>query len=177
MIGVDVAGDREVVAQDDRVAPFLGRPASDPVDPGPVALAEHPVDEPVIGGQVVLGQEADLEGGLGHARQARLVGRPGLLVEVAPEPVRDVVVGEPLLGDLGVAVVQPARLGLQLHQQRPIVGQCLAGIEFLAGIESADGCGHGGLLVDVARPVPGSKRRLMAIRVRPSVIADIAAPR
>ena len=106
---VDVAGDRQVVAQDDRVAALLGGPATDPVDPRAVALAEHPVDEAVVRGQVVLGQEADLEGGLGDAGQARLVRRPRLLVEVAPEAVRDVVVGEPLLGDPGVAVVQPSR--------------------------------------------------------------------
>ena len=97
---VDVAGDRQVVAQDDGVAALLRGPAPDPVDPGAVALAEHAVDEPVVAGQVVLGQEADLEGRLGDAGQPRLVGRPGLLVEVAPEPVRDEVVREPLLGDL-----------------------------------------------------------------------------
>ena len=118
---VDVAGDRQVVAQDDRVATLLGGPPADPVDPRPVAPAEHPVDEPVVRGQVVLGQEVDLEGRLGDAGQPRLVGRPGLLVEVAPEPVRDVVVGEPLLGDLGVAVVEAARLGLELDEQGLLV--------------------------------------------------------
>ena len=54
-------------------------------------------------------------------RQAWLVGRPGLLVEVAPEPVRDVVVGEPLLGDLRVAVVQAGGLGLELVEEGDVV--------------------------------------------------------
>ena len=36
---VDVAGDRQVVAQDDRVAALLGGPAPDPVDPRPVAAS------------------------------------------------------------------------------------------------------------------------------------------
>ena len=108
---VEVAGHRQVVAQDDRVAALLGGPAADPVDPRAIAGPEHPVDEPVVRGQVVLGQEVDLERGLGDAGQAGLIGRPRLLVEVAPEPVRDVVVGEPLLGDPGVAVVEAAASG------------------------------------------------------------------
>ena len=36
---IDVAGDGQVVAQDDRVAALLRGPAADPVDPRPVALA------------------------------------------------------------------------------------------------------------------------------------------
>ena len=79
---VDVAGDREVVAQHDRVPALLGGPAPDPVQPRPIALAEHPVDQAVVAGQVVLGQQADLERRLGDAGQPRLVGCPGLLVEV-----------------------------------------------------------------------------------------------
>ena len=75
--------DREVVPQHDRVAALLGGPAADPVEPRAVALAEHPVDQAVVARQVVLGQQADLERGLGDAGQPRLVRRPGLLVEVA----------------------------------------------------------------------------------------------
>ena len=71
----------------------------------------------MVARQVVLGQEADLERGLGDAGQPRLVGRPRLLVEVASEPIRDVVVGEPLLGDLLVAVEQAAGLGLELEEE------------------------------------------------------------
>ena len=103
------------------MATLLGGPAPDPVDPGAVAGPEHAVDEPVVAGQVVLGQQADLEGGLGDAGQPRLVGRPRLLVEVAPEPVRDVVVGEPFLGDRGVAVEEPAGLGLEFVEQGSLV--------------------------------------------------------
>ena len=99
------------------MATLLRRPAPDPVDPGAVAGAEHAVDEPVVAGQVVLGQQADLEGGLGDAGQARLVRGPRLLVEVAPQPVRDVVVGEPFLGDGRVTVVQAAASGCQLVQR------------------------------------------------------------
>ena len=139
---VDVAGDRQVVAQDDRVAALLGGPAADPVDPRPIALAEHPVDEPVVGGQVVLGQEADLERRLGDAGETRLVRRPRVLVEVAPEPVRDELVREPLLGDLGVAVVQAARLGFELDEQRLVHRQRFGWIEPLAGFEAAFGVGH-----------------------------------
>ena len=102
---------------------LLRGPAADPVDPRAIALAEHPVDEPVVRGQVVLGQEADLERRLGDARQARLVGRPGLLVEVTAEAVRDEVVGEPLLRDLGVTVVQAAGLRLELLEQGHVHGQ------------------------------------------------------
>ena len=129
---VDVAGHGQVVAQDDRVASLLGGPAAHPVDPRAVALAEHPVDEPVVARQVVLGQEPDLERRLRDARQPRLVRRPGLLVEVPSQPVRDVVVREPLLGDLEVALEEPAGLGLELDEQLAIeVGD--------------DGVGHGSL--------------------------------
>ena len=118
---IDVAGHREVVAQDDRVPALLGRPAADPVDPRAVAAPEHPVDEPVVRGQVVLGEQVDLERGLGHAGEPRLFGGPRILVEVAPQPIRDVVVREPLLRHARVTVVQPARLGLELDQERAFV--------------------------------------------------------
>src|SRR6185436_5027003 len=91
---------------------------------------------------VVLGQEADLEGGLGHACQARLVGRPRLLVEVAPEAVRDVVVGEPLLRDLRVAVVEAGSFGLELHEQGLVHGQGLLWGKLLTGIQATKGLGH-----------------------------------
>ena len=45
---VDVSRDRQIVPEDDRVAALLGCPASDPVHPRAVALAEHPVDQPVV---------------------------------------------------------------------------------------------------------------------------------
>ena len=75
----------------------------------------------MVRGQVVLGQEADLERGLGDAGQARLVGCPRLLVEVATEAIRDEVVREPLLRDAGMAVVQTAGFRLELVQERFMV--------------------------------------------------------
>ena len=123
---VEVARDRQVVAQHDRVPALLGRPAADPVHPRPVALAEHAVDQAVVAGQVVLGQEADLERRLGDAGEPRLLRRPGLLVEVATEPVRDVLVGEPLLGDLEVSLDEAADLRLQLLEHGAVeVGDLL----------------------------------------------------
>jgi hypothetical protein len=119
--GVDVPRDREVVAQHDRVPALLGRPAPDPVEPRPVAVPEHPVDEPVVAGQVVLRQQPDLERGLGDAGEARLVRCPRLLVEVAAQPVGDELVGEPLLGHAGVAVVQAPDLGLELVEEGSVV--------------------------------------------------------
>ena len=81
------------------------------------------MDEAVVRGQVVLRQEVDLEARPGDAGEARLVGRPGLPVEVTAEPVRDVVVGEPLLGDLRVAVVEAGGLRLELIEEGDVVGQ------------------------------------------------------
>ena len=115
--GVDVAGDHEVVPEDDRMATLLRGPAADPVDPRPITAAEHAVDQAVVAGQVVLREEADLERDLGDTRQPGLVGRPGLLVEVPSQSIGDVVVREPLLRHLGVPVVQPTGLRLQLQQQ------------------------------------------------------------
>ena len=40
-------------------------------------MAVLAMDEAVVARQVVLRQEVDLEGGLRHAGQPRLVGRPG----------------------------------------------------------------------------------------------------
>ncbi len=114
----------------------------DPVDPRAVALAEHPVDQAVVGGQVVLGQEADLERGLGHAREARLVRGPRVLVEVAAEPVRDELVGEPLLGDPGVTVVQAPSLGLEFMEQDLVLTERLVGRELGVGVEAAFELGH-----------------------------------
>ena len=129
------------------MATLLGRPPTDPGDPRTVALAEHAVDQPVVRGQVVLGQQTDLEGGLGDAGETGLVRRPRLLVKVAAEPVRDEIVGKPFLGDPGVAVVQPCGLGLELAQQGLVHGQDLDGIHLLAGLESAFCvCGHRSLL-------------------------------
>ena len=115
---VEVARHHQVVAQHDGVPALLGRPAAHPAHPGPLALPEHGMDEPVIAGQVVLRQEAHLERRLGHAREPRLVRGPWLAVVVSPQPVGDVLVGEPLLGHTCVPVVEPAHHGLKLGQER-----------------------------------------------------------
>jgi hypothetical protein len=74
---------------------------------------------------------------LGDAGQPRLVGRPRFLVEVATEPVRDVLVGEPLLGHLGMAVVQPCSLRLQLVEQGRVQRQGVRFGQLRAGVEAA----------------------------------------
>ncbi len=56
-----VAGDDQVVAQDDGVTALLGGPAVHPRHPRGVLLAEHVVDLAVVGGQVVLRHEVDVE--------------------------------------------------------------------------------------------------------------------
>ncbi|MEJ7695806.1 MAG: hypothetical protein WKF78_04080 [Candidatus Limnocylindrales bacterium] len=126
------------------MATLLGRPAADPVDPRAVALAEHAVDQAVVGGQVVLGQQADLERGLGDAGEPRLIRGPGLLVEVAPQAVRDEVVGEPLLRDLRVAVVQAGGFGLEFDEGAPGPGRSPHPVESaLTRIKADLEVGHG----------------------------------
>ena len=70
-------------------------------------------------------QEVDLERDLGDPGQARLVRRPWILVEVAAEAIRDVIVREPLLGDLRVPVIEASSFGLELEQEG------LIGVEIL----------------------------------------------
>ena len=60
----------------------------------------------VVAGQVVLGEEVDLEGGLGNAGQSWLVWGPGLGVEVAAQAPGHVFVGQPLFGHGQVPVQQ-----------------------------------------------------------------------
>ena len=114
---VEVAGDGQVVTKHDRVATLLRGPAADPVDPGAVTTAEHAVDEAVVAGQVVLGQQPDLERDLGDPGQTGLLRCPRILVEVPAQAVGDEVVGEPLLGNLVMTVIQPPSLGLELDEQ------------------------------------------------------------
>jgi hypothetical protein len=78
---VEVAGDQQIIAEHDRVAALLGGPAVRPGVPGPV-VAEGGQQLVVVAGQVVLGEEVDLEGGLSDPGQPRLVGGPGLDIEV-----------------------------------------------------------------------------------------------
>ena len=71
----------------------------------------------MVAGQVVLGEEVDLEGGLGHAGQPRLVGGPGFGVEVAAQPPGHVLVRQPLFGHGQMPVKQSLGDRLQLTEQ------------------------------------------------------------
>jgi hypothetical protein len=105
------------------VAALLGGPAVRPGPPGPVA-AEAGQQLVVVAGQVVLGEQVDLEGGLGDPGQPGLVGGPGLGIEVAAEAPGDVLVREPLFGHGQMPVKQPAGDRLQLPQE-VVVGMAL----------------------------------------------------
>ena len=114
---VDVAGDRQVVAQDDRVATLLGGPAPDPVDPGAVALAEHAVDEPVVA-------RAGCPRSAGRSRRrsgrrrsgAAGPGVQGSLSKSRPRRYGMKSWGNHSWATFGVAVVQAARLGLEFDR-------------------------------------------------------------
>ena len=71
----------------------------------------------MVAGQVVLGEEVDLEGGLGDPGQPRLVGGPGLGVEVAAEAPGHVLMRQPLFGHGQVPVKQPLGDRFQLVEQ------------------------------------------------------------
>jgi hypothetical protein len=71
----------------------------------------------VVAGQVVLGEEVDFEGGLGDTGEPRLVGGPGLGVEVAAQAPGDVLVRQPLFGHGQMPVQQPLGDRLQLNEQ------------------------------------------------------------
>src|SRR4029450_12945318 len=107
---VDVAGDQQIVAEHDCVAALFGGPAVRPGPPGPVA-AEAGQQLVVVAGQVVLGEEVDLEGGPGHAGEPRLVRGPGLGGEVAAQPPGDVRVGHTAFGHGQMPVKQPLATG------------------------------------------------------------------
>jgi hypothetical protein len=71
----------------------------------------------VVAGQVVLGEEVDLEGGLGDPGQPRLIRGPGLGVEVAAQTPGHVLVGHPLLRHGQMPVQQLLGDRLQLGEQ------------------------------------------------------------
>ena len=96
-IGIAAARHGEVVADHDRVTAFLRGPAADPLAPR-LLLAERPPQRQVVVGQVVLGEQVDLERRLRDVGQPRVVGLPWLLHEVPALFVRDVVVREPFVG-------------------------------------------------------------------------------
>ena len=96
-LGVAAARHGEVVADHDRVTTFLRGPTADPLAPR-LFLAEGPPQRQVVVGQVVLGEQVDLQRRLRDVGQPRVLGSPWLLHEVPPLFVRDVVVREPLVG-------------------------------------------------------------------------------
>jgi hypothetical protein len=65
----------------------------------------------------VLGEEVDLEGGLGDPGQPGLIRGPGLDVEVAAQAPGHVLMRQPLLGHGQMPVKQPAGDRLQLTEQ------------------------------------------------------------
>ena len=95
--GSTAPGHREVVTDHDRVAPFFGGPAADPFAPG-FLVAERAPQRQVVVGEVVLGQQVDLQRGLGDVGQPGIAGLPRLFDEVPALFVRHVVVREPLAG-------------------------------------------------------------------------------
>ena len=133
---VDVAGDQQIIAEHDRVAALLGGPAVRPGPPGAVA-AEGRQQLPVVAGQVVLGEEVDLEGGLGDPGQPRLVGGPGFGVEVAAKAPGHVLMRHPFLGHGQMPVKQPLGHRLQLGEQ------VMVGMAIRHGQNSSGACRKG----------------------------------
>src|SRR6185295_17004347 len=97
------------------------------------------------------------------------IGRPGLLVEVAPQSVRDVVVGEPLLRDASVPVVQTSRLGLELVQQGDV-------IRVVRGGGGGGGLERGGGRRTWARGVVGHHQTVLAQRRAAGVHSGRGSP-
>ena len=117
--GVEASRDGQVVAQHDRVAALLGGPPPDPLAPDPVAAERLPQREVVVG-QVVLGEEVDLERDPRDLAQVAVGRLPGLLDVVAPVFVGDVLVREPLgrLGEVSFETLLQDGLELREHVRR-----------------------------------------------------------
>src|SRR5207247_8231335 len=101
------------------------------------------VDEAVVWGQVVSGEQVHLEGRLRDAGEPGLVRRPGLLVVVAPQAVWNVVVREPLLRHADVAIQQTRDRRLDLGEERRVV---------VTGLHSGEIVAPDGLLRRRLRP-------------------------
>jgi hypothetical protein len=94
---IDTAGDHQVVAQDDAVPGFLGGPAAHPGAPWPVE-GEVLGGLPVVGGQVVLGEQVGDHRGPGDLAELRLLRRPVVAAhrrKVPAEIPRHIVVRMP----------------------------------------------------------------------------------
>ena len=117
---VDLAGDHQVVAQRDGVQVLLGGPAADPAAPLLVEdEAEHEL--PVVTGEVVLGDQQDLEGvgdGLGQRDLRRVPVAAAEEGEVLALVERHVVVGVPEVLGVDVAAQLLLHDRLELENQR-----------------------------------------------------------
>ena len=117
---VDGAGDCQIVAQSCTMPAFLGGPAVDPVAPRLVTTEEHR-DLVVIARQVVLRQQVDDQRGPSHVGEFGVGLHPRVTtqdaVEVATVAPRDVLVGEPLLGDRDVSVEFGFDHGVEFEQE------------------------------------------------------------
>ncbi len=123
---------------------LLRGPAAHPAAPGAV-VAERAVDLAVVAGQVVLGEQVELQRGPRDRRQGGLLERPLLAVgadEVLALAPGDVLVRHPVLGgrQVPVEVLRDGRLELD---------------EELGGVE----CSHGGSSQGraLAGPSPGTQ--------------------
>ena len=104
--GVDAAGDDEIVADRDGVAPLFGCPLADPLSPGAITSEAHG-DFAVVGRQVVLGEKVHHHGGFGNLVELGILRSPVLATqqgEVAPPAPRNVIVRIPGLRILKVSI-------------------------------------------------------------------------
>ena len=108
----------------ERVTALFGGPAMHPGAPRAVA-AERVGDLAVVAGQVVLGQQVDLEGDLGDRGEGRLARLPRQLVEIAALAPRHVLVRHPLLGEPQVALEPGLGKRLQLAKKLEVRKVCL----------------------------------------------------
>ncbi len=117
---IDFAGDHQIVAQRDGVQVLLGGPAADPAAPlFRKDEAEHEL--PVVAGEVVLGDQQDLEGvcdGLGQRYLRRIPVAPAEEGEVLTLFERHEVVGEPQVFGVDVATQLLLHDRLELENQR-----------------------------------------------------------
>ena len=110
LYGVDAARHHQIIADHRRMAHLLGRP---PAQPHPPRVVEIDVfgDHPVVGGQIVLGEQQTDQCRPRGVGQCRLGGIPVVAAEggeVEPAVPGHVVVRIPVLGHLHV----PLQLGL-----------------------------------------------------------------
>ncbi len=141
---IDTTGYHQIVTHRDGVASLLRRPTVHPGTPGAVP-AEGRRDHMVVAGQVVLCEQADLEGDLGDVGQPGLLRFPRQGVEVTALAPGDVLVRHPFGGQAQVAVEVGRGDGLKLTQEvdvcegghaHTLTGQLDSGLRPVGGIEA-----------------------------------------